>query len=211
MYRPVLIAAPEIRPVTKDEAKQQCRVEHNKDDDLFDALIIAATDHLDGWTGILGRCLVQQTWRQDFDQFCYALRLPLAPVISITSVTYVDADDAEQTVAAANYSLLVDDLGPYVKLKDDFAVPSVRDEGPAVSVTYLAGYATESNVSSVPAAIKHAILMMVSSWYGQKDSLVKAEDIDIPGVIRERREFWSTDGGLPPAARHLIAPYRRIG
>src|SRR5690606_14090696 len=77
MHRPILVVAPKMTPVSLDEAKAQLAVEHGDDDALILGYIAAAVDHLDGWSGILGRALVEQEWRQDFDGFSSTLRLPL--------------------------------------------------------------------------------------------------------------------------------------
>src|SRR5690606_10673336 len=69
MHRPVRVTPPAIQPVTLAEAKLHLRVDHDDEDALISNLIQAATGHLDGWTGILGHCLVEQVWRQDHDRF----------------------------------------------------------------------------------------------------------------------------------------------
>lgn len=155
MHRPVLVTAPSTAPVSLIEAKAHLRVDHNEDDDLIGTLIGAAVGHLDGWTGILGRCLVAQTWRQDYDAFAPALCLPLAPVMSVTSVT----DDGEP-VAGESYDLETDAAGSSVVRFAD----GVSLVGP-ISVTYVAGYA------DVPAPIKAAILLMIGHWYANREAV----------------------------------------
>lgn len=194
MYRPVRTVAPAAFPVTLAEAKQQVRADFDDDDSYLQALIAAATTHLDGWTGILGRCLEEQTWRQDFDGFWRVFRLPLAPVISITTLGYLDAAGASQTVDAANYVLLEDERGPFLRLNDGYAYPAVRAQGPAVSVTYKAGYAQANGVSTVPADLKHAIKLAVSHWYDHRDAVVVGASV----------------AKLPLAFDALVAPHRRV-
>lgn len=60
---PTLITPPADMPVTLDEAKAHCRVDGSEDDALITGLIAGAVGHLDGWTGVLGRCIMPQTWR----------------------------------------------------------------------------------------------------------------------------------------------------
>lgn len=187
MYRPVLTAAPASTPVSLAEAKAQCRVDHGDDDELITRLIAAATSLLDGWTGILGRCIFTQTWRQDFDRFSHCLRLPLFPVASISSVKYDDADDVEQTVTSTNYVLLVDELGAYVEFIDTYAFPQIHHQRPAVRVAYVAGEAAP------PGAIRHAMLLLIEHWYDNRGALA-APDQSAP---------------LPFAVDALLAPFRR--
>lgn len=176
MYRPVLVTAPAIKPITLTEAKAWLDISYTDKDTVISGLIAAATAHLDGWAGILGRCLVEQTWRQDFDRFARCLRLPLAPAISITSVKYDDESGVEQTISSDYYELLTDDLGPYVKFVDTYSFAGLHDERPAVRVTYKAGYpnsGTDPNfTSTVPDDIKHAMALLVRHWFDNPSAVV---------------------------------------
>lgn len=185
---PVRTSAPASNPVTLDEAKIHCRVDHTDEDDLITALIEAATSHLDGWTGILGRAIITQSWRQDFPRFGCNLRLPLQPVASITSVTYYDGDNTQQTLATSVYELLKDGGGAYVALKPDQSWPGTKSRAAAVSVTFVAGEAT------APGAIKAAILLMVGHLYTNREAVSEG-----------------SFEALPLAVDALLAPYRRVG
>lgn len=57
--------APAEMPVTLAQVKDHLRVMHSDHDGMIDSMIMGGTEYLDGWTGILGRCLVTQTWEQD--------------------------------------------------------------------------------------------------------------------------------------------------
>ena len=198
MYRPVLVTPPVIKPVTLTEVKAALDIGYTAKDDLLNGLIDAATSYLDGWTGILGRCLVEQTWRQDFDSFFACMPLPLLPVLSATSVKYYDSDGAEQTVDPASYSVQANDLGSFVRFIDAFSAPGLRADQPAVSVTYKAGYANggtdPSFTSTVPAAIKQAMFLMIRQWFDNPSNAAV-------GV---------TVASMPMAVDALLAPYRRI-
>lgn len=188
MLAPVRTVAPATTPVSLTEAKAHLRVDHDDDDTLIGALIDAATAHLDGWTGVLGRAIITQTWRQDFYEFSHKLRLPLHPVASITSVTYYDGDNAQQTLSTDVYELLTDAAGAYVAEKADQTWPGTKDRAAAVSVTFVAGEAT------APAAIKAAILLLIGHLYENREAVG-------PDAMSE----------LPMAVSALIAPYRRVG
>lgn len=191
MYRPVLIAPPKELPLSVGEAVAHCRVDVSDDNNLIAALVAAAATHLDGWSGVLGRCLVTQTWRQDFDGFARELRLPLAPARAIASVTYLDAAGDAQTVAAANYALLDDARGPFVRFVSGFGAPALQDDRPAVSVTFSAGYGAPEDV---PQALKQAMLLLIGHWYENRQAVVAG-----------------TTAAVPMAVDALIAPFRRVG
>lgn len=153
MRRPVLITAPETQPVSLAEAKLHLRVDHNDEDAQILGLIRAATEHLDGWTGILGQCVVEQTWRQDFDALAACVPLPLGPVLSITEIT-VDGEPLDDS----SYSLAIDGAGRgYVEFD------GVAGSGP-VSITYKAGYAL------IPEPLKVAILLLAGHWYQNREA-----------------------------------------
>lgn len=190
MYRPVLVTPPAAPIVSLAEAKAHLRIDGSDDDALVIALVAAAEGHFDGWTGVLGRALVTQTWRQDFDAFCRNLHLPLAPVASITSVTYEDAAGITQTVDSGSYRLLTDDRGPYVRMADGFSAPSLAPAPPAVHVTYVAGYGAGSDV---PAPIRAAILLQVGDLYENREAT-------IVGTIVTPN----------PTSDRLISPFRRV-
>lgn len=190
-FAPVLLLAPAEHPVTLMEAKAHLRVEHSEEDLLITNLISAATSHLDGWTGTLGRCLVTQTWRQDYIGFCSKLRLPLHPVASVVSVNYIDSLGANQSLPNTEWQLLADNLGPYVALNAGKAWPVTGAAALVASVTYAAG----GSPSAIPSAIKQAILLIIGDWYRHRETVAV-------GVATERL-------GLSATVSALLAPFRR--
>jgi uncharacterized phiE125 gp8 family phage protein len=185
MYSPVLVAAPATNPVTITEAKATLDVPYTEKDTLITDLISAATNHLER---LLDRRFITQTWRQDFDGFERCLRLPLVPVASIASVKYDDADSVEQTVNSANYALLADESGAYVRFADGYSFPTTDGIDPTVRVAYVVGEA------AAEAAIKRAILMLVRHWF------------DNPSAVQVGQPAQA----MPMAVEALIGPYRRM-
>lgn len=168
-YRPVLVTAPTAPPVTIEEAQRHCRIDGSDEDALLSGLIVAATALFDGYGGLLGgRCIVSQGWRQDFDGFCVEMRLPLLPAASVTSVKYDDAEDAEQTVDAANYQLLADENGAFIRFNSGFSLPATGGEKPAVRITCTYG----TGAANVPGSLKQMILLLVGHWYASREAVV---------------------------------------
>ena len=188
-YSPVRTIAPASAPVSLDQAKAHLRVDHDDEDTLIQAFIDAATAHLDGWSGVLGRALVTQTWSQMFDRFEPRLRLPM-PAQTVVSVTCVDPDGLTVTVDAPDYVLRTDALGSFVETAHDAHWPAVRDQTGAVSVAFTCG----EPGSSVPAPIRAAILLMVGDLYASREGVVTGT------IVAEN-----------PTVAALIAPYRRMG
>lgn len=192
MIAPVLVTPPAAPVVSTAAAKAQCRVVHDDDDDLIAGLVAAAVDHLDGYTGILGRCLVTQNWRVAASGWSRVIRLPF-PLCSNVVVKYSDADDVEQTVSDTLYQVYDDASSSVVWFREAFTDPTVYDDRvDPIRVTFDAGY---GDADAVPDAIKHAILLLVGHWYENREEVIIGQGVD----VRQ----------LPVAFSTLVAPYRR--
>jgi uncharacterized phiE125 gp8 family phage protein len=171
MHRPVLVTPPADPPVTLAEVKLALRVDFNDDDARLADEILAAVAYYEGWAGVLGRCLGEQEWRQDFDCIKRELWLPLGPVIDIVSVEWRNQAGVSAPIDPANYALLTDGGGrSYVRFLDAAILPSDLYEIAAVSVNYTAGYPTVDGKSTVPADIKAAIKFRVQLHYDEASS-----------------------------------------
>lgn len=186
--------APTETPITLAEAKAHIRVDFDNDDTLITALIAAATEHLDGRRGYLGRCLVTQSWEYRVDIFPWklwdAIEIPMPPLVSVQSVKYIDDNGAEQTLATSVY--VVDVATPYgqIRLAYDQEWPATRDEPHAVRIAFAAGFGA---ASAVPQPIKSALLMLVGHLYANRDAVTAQ-------VLAE----------MPMGARYLLGPYRTV-
>lgn len=169
-----LITAPASYPVTLEEAKLQCRVDSSDEDTLLNGLIAAATDYVELYTG---RAIVSQTWELVLDDFSDAMLIPKGPVSSITSVKYFDTADVEQTISGTNYALdAVSDPAWLVKASD-YTWPDVADGVNNVIIRFAAGY------SSVPAAMKQAILLLIGQWFDQRADVSDKAMIAMPNAV----------------------------
>jgi uncharacterized phiE125 gp8 family phage protein len=166
---PVRTVAPAETPVSLAEAKAHLRVDHDDQDDLITAQIRAATAYLDGYAGILGRALITQTWRQDFDRFADRLTLPLSPVVTIDSISYFDASDVQHMLDPGIYGLLADARSAYVTLQPGQVWPATFRRADAVSVTFTAGY---GSATDVPEPIRQAILLIVQRLFDGADTAI---------------------------------------
>jgi uncharacterized phiE125 gp8 family phage protein len=182
---PTLVAAPVDLPVTLSQAKAHLRVDASDEDALITALIEAATAHLDGWDGILGRALMPQTWEMSLDRFpVREIRLPLGPLVEVVSVTYADADGVTQTVAAEDYEIDPNPVEAWIVPNTDW--PSTMDTINAVTVRWIAG-------AGCPKPARQAILLLVGHWYAHREA-VNAGTVAV----------------LPLAVEALLSPLRRV-
>lgn len=189
---PILVTPPAQRIVSLAEAKAHCRVDHAEDDGLLSAAILAAEAHLDGWAGVLGRCLVSQEWRQLWRGFPAGPLLPLPfPNVTTAAVTYVDPAGAEQTLSASAYHLITTPQAAALELADGLSWPDVAARPDAVRVTFTAGY--DADPARVPAPIRSAALLIVGDLHRTREGQVSDRMKDNPAVMM------------------LLTPYRRVG
>lgn len=78
--------APEGALVDLADLKAHVRVDSSEDDALIQALEKAAVAHLDGWRGVLGRCILPQTWEVNYPA-AGIYRLPFPDVVSVAVTT----------------------------------------------------------------------------------------------------------------------------
>jgi uncharacterized phiE125 gp8 family phage protein len=179
----VVVITPPAPIVTIDEAKKHLLVDHSDDDTLIEALILAATQWLDGPAGWLSRSLgIQVLELQGSIWPCPGDTLPYPPEVEIVSVQYTDPSGVEH------------DLPPPWDTEDR---PAVRGRPGDVRIRYRAGYGSASGnpvvwTNNVPAPIKVAILMLVAQWYRTR------EPIAVGATIEQ----------LPFAVEALLSPYR---
>lgn len=197
MLIPIRTVAPSaLKPVISlAEAKRHLRVEEDggDEDELIMGYVAAATQYLDGYEGVLGRALVTQTWSAALSCWpCQRWRLPVGPVQSVTSVTYRDSANEQQTFAAANYAKLEDALGPYLSWISGVSFPSLYAREDAATVTWVAGY---GDPVAVPETIKHIIRLLVGHWYDNR------QVVNIGNLVNK----------IPFSVEALIAVARRNG
>lgn len=145
--RLTLVTPPAETPINLREAKEQCRILHDDEDLLIQSYLDAAVSWLDGYSGVLGRCMVTQTWRADITRLGETIALPF-PDIQITS-----ADFSDTTGGALAY-----------EMHESLAYPALMPRGgfgrPA-SVIFTAGYGP---AHAVPEALKQAVRLLVQHF-----------------------------------------------
>ncbi len=164
---PQLSTAPASEPITRAEAKTHMRIDFTDDDSLIDVLIEAARVHAENHTA---RRFINQTWTLTFPEFQDVMLLPGSPLSSITSVSYLDTDQASQTLSTAIYEADTTRNPGALRRKRDQSYPTTYPVWNAVVVTYVTGYG--ANASDVPAAVRQAMLMHIGHMYENRESSI---------------------------------------
>lgn len=181
-----LVTGPASDPVTLAEAKGHCRVDDTESDGLIAGYLLAARQWVEGF---VGRKLVQQTWEYTLSRFPWCIELPIGPLQSITSITYVDAAGVTQTVSAADYQ--VDSRAHVARIMPAYGKtwPVARVQFNSVTITAVVGY---SVARPMPEEIRQAILMLVAHFYENR------ETINVGNIVSE----------IPFSVKSLLGPLR---
>ncbi|MES2173851.1 MAG: head-tail connector protein [Pseudomonadota bacterium] len=160
-------------PVTLPQAKAHCRVLSDDEDGLIAALITAAREWVENFTGHI---LVQREVTQRLSCFRYPrlFAWPIADDATITA-TYVDSDGATQTLTGAR---LIFGNG-WTELAAAFGSTWPTSYGPA-TVTVEAGYPTAADV---PQSMKQAILLLVAHWFANREAVSDKTMTEVPMAV----------------------------
>lgn len=189
LLRPQRITPPVEAPVPLGDMKAALREDDDSQDDLITSMIAGATDHLDGWSGTLGRCLVTQTWRFELAGLPRVVPL-MMPDAQAVAATILQQDGSRITVDPADLSLR-EAVGGAELIHSGPApvLPGEVDHPVRLDVTFGFGAAVD-----VPAPIVQAIRLIVGHMYARREAVA--------------------DGRLavlPMGVAAMLAPYRWIG
>ena len=124
---PYLVTPPASLPVTLSEMKAHLRVVHADDDADIAAKQAGAVAILDGWGGLLGRCIMPQTWAVDVTGPGPHL-LPFPDASDVTAAA--DGDALGVTVTRQGAGLCVSVIGAEngqaVTITAEYALPETR-------------------------------------------------------------------------------------
>lgn len=135
-----------------------------------------------------------QAWQPFFTVPIYRLmdnprqiKIPLGPLVSITSIAYIDANGVSATISASDY--VVDNISLpgriCLKTGKDWPTPAA---GLAVAngvlITFVAGYApTTGGLSTAPADLKAAVKLLVAHWYENREDAQEADMKSMPFAV----------------------------
>ena len=184
-----LIADATDEPVTLAEAKAQLRVDIDADDDLITGLITAARQMVEQVTR---RALLSQDWELRLEKFPgeSVIELPLAPLQSVSAITYIDKLNVSHTLAASTYQVDAASTPGRVALVEGESWPgdTLRALG-GVQIAFTAGW---TSADAVPQAIRQALLLLVGHLYENREA------------VTDTRVLQTT----PLAFEYLLWPWR---
>lgn len=181
-----VITPPAVEPVTVAECKLDARVDGAEEDALFAAWIAAARDEVEL---VAARALVNRTLEMAFDGWpserCIALRYP--PLVSVLSVTYYDANGAQQTLATEQYIVETDREPGRICLASGANWPATHEVA-RIRVRYVAGYGTAGE--DVPAKYRTAIRNLVNLAYQYRAGVTPDGERMRQNTLASLRQSW---------------------
>ena len=160
-----LITPPAELPVSLEYARAHSRVLGDAEDAMIDLYVAAATAHLDGPSGVVGRCFMTQTWQLELSGWMGPVGLRVEPVQSV-QVFYIGADGSEYELPSASYDLDTG-LGHAPSLSWIGNMPVLSDAGWPVRIVITAGQARATPAQQV------AVLMLAADLYERREASVQ--------------------------------------
>jgi uncharacterized phiE125 gp8 family phage protein len=142
-------------PISLSLAKQHLEYEDDDRDELIQQYLRASQSWVENFTG---KPMNIVTIVEEFPGFGNSLLLAKSPIVSVTSVEYIDADELPQEVIG--FRKLGSRLYPPVE-----GWPANFEFTP-VTVTYRAGFA------EVPADLVSAQLLLIGHWFENREAVV---------------------------------------
>jgi uncharacterized phiE125 gp8 family phage protein len=190
-----VVTPPAADPLSLAEAKAHLRVTSSDEDGLIAGYILAAREYVENDTHLR---LITQTLDYTIDdgwpcviargRYRTRIELPVKPVASVTSISYIDSSGAAQTLAADQYVVRTDGPVPFVEPAYGVSWPGVRSQSAAITVRFVAG----TSVSDVPNPLMQAMRLLVAH-------------------ANENREAVSASGTfveVPLGVEAFLSPYR---
>ena len=168
--------APVVEPVSVDEFKLHSRIDHNHEDSKIQGYLLAARTLLEKDTR---RAFCTQTRILYLDYLPAYVVFDVAPIQSITSITYYDSLNVQQTLSASTYEADLYAEPAIIRPAFGQTWPTTYDRFSAVAVTYTAGYGA---ASAVPEDAKQAIKLLAAHW-------LENAEASIIGTISKEIEF----------------------
>lgn len=157
------IVTPETTwPVTVAELKTHLGITHTSHDTMLADIIAAASNLAEQYTWIV---FGSRTLKMNLDYFQNTI-IPRWPITAITSITYYDYANVQQTLAATEYDADLKSFPPRIDFDGE---PSTYDRLNAVTVNITAGYA---DVTTIEKGIKQAIKMVCADMYDQRGNII---------------------------------------
>jgi uncharacterized phiE125 gp8 family phage protein len=164
-FQAELVTPPTTEPVTLSSIKASLGIAQSDSthDERLAELIRQARDQ---WESDTDSVTCFTSFRLRTGYIHDGLRLPKSPINAITSITYFDGNNTQQTLSSSLYELHVNEI----RYAYQVTLPAYADRWDAWTINYRCGYSQDGNL--VPAVAKHAIRLLASYSFENPDMLL---------------------------------------
>lgn len=176
---PIILVGPAVEPVTLPDAKAHLRLDRDDEDELVEALILAARVTVERATR-LG--LVEQTWRISLDAWPSdrAVPIALAPLIGVDEVRIVAEAGPDTVLDPSTYRLV--GAPDRAELLIDDAAPAPIRKRRAIEIDCRIGFG--AGPASVPEPLRLAVRQLVAHWFEHRGDDAARAPVGLPADIR---------------------------
>lgn len=118
-------------------------------------------------------------WRAKLDCFPADIRIPMGPVIAITSIAYVDSEGVAQTLDEGDYQWRAGGFAALISPAYGKTWPATLRTYDAVKIEFTAGFpktdADPVNRTMIPESLRTAMLMLIAHWDANRETVVVGE------------------------------------
>lgn len=187
-------SAPATPIVSTSDAKAHLRVDTSDDDTYIAGLVGVATAVLDGPYGRVGKALITQTWAYSMWPVCgrYAVRFPVVPLQSISSMAYFDADNVSQSLTVGDFTVYSDEDTAEIVPGIGTYWPVMYDRPDALTITAVCGFGDAP--SDLPENIVHAAKLIIGAYYEGREAVTGGQMMPLPmgvdALVNVSRVGW---------------------
>lgn len=198
-----VITEPPFEPVSVAQAATWCRIDSDQisaESPTLRILIAAARRYAEEYTG---RAFVQRSlqyvlpgWGDPSNpmmrQYAPCIVVPQPPLIEVTSITYLDGDGVQQTLAANQYTVHTDGVPGLIVPARGVTWPGLDSAIDAVRVNFKGGYAPVGSPTDeaayqapMPAELQLWMQTRVSTFNEYREQLVSIQRGEIPSSFAD--------------------------
>lgn len=158
--------------------KEHLRVTGTDQDGVIGRMINAAADWIEHNCWIV---LASRSYVGYLNEFRSEVAIPRGPVSAVSSVTYYDSDNAQQTLATSSYWSQLNTDNPRIYFED---TPTTYDDRyEAVQINLTIGYTQWENI---PDEVVQLLMLIVSDYYDHRGTTAMAAThlIKSPAIMR---------------------------
>ena len=150
--------------------------------------LVAAQRHVEAYTNRVFNETVYYFYLSDFPR--YGITLPFSPVKSVTSITYYDESNAEQTFSSDDYFFNRSQEPTTIYYDSGVDGPATyTDRFDAVTVEFTTGY---TSPETIPDGCLSAVLLLLGDLYDNRTDVVREKFTSWKAMAYPHRVFHST-------------------